>query len=230
MKRSSIIILLGPPSSGKGTQAQLLADKTNFYHLETSKIIIANLEGITKDDFVLVEGEKYFLFKEKKMREKGVLMSPPLITYWIKEKVKELAKDKKGIIFSGSPRTLHEGEKVIPFLKKLYGEKNILVLIVEVSEKEIIHRATHRKTCSLMRHPILYTEETANLRRCPIDNSPLVVRKDDTPEAVRTRLKEYQDRTTPLVRYFRKQNLRIKKINGEKSVEEVFDNILRVTK
>lgn len=230
MKHPSTIIILGSPSSGKGTQAQLLADKINFYHLETSKIIIANLEGITKDDFVLVEDKKYFLFKERKMREEGVLMSPPLITFWIKEKVRELKKEKKGIVFSGSPRTLYEGEKIVPFLTRLYGEKNILILILEVSEETTIFRATNRKACSLMRHPILHTEETVKLTKCPIDNSPLIVRKDDTTEAVKTRLKEYQNRTAPLIKYLREQNLKIKEINGEQSVEEIFKDILKAIK
>jgi len=230
MKSPSIIVIIGPPSSGKGTQSELLAEKFNFYYFETSRIIVSKLEGVNKNDFVLVNGKKYFLLKEKKMREKGELMSPPLITFWVKEKIRELAKDKKPIVFSGSPRTLYEGKEIIPLLKKLYGKNKILVLILELSEKEIIFRGTKRRTCALMRHPILYSKETLNLKKCPIDGSKLEIRKDDSSEAIKIRIKEYQERTLPLIDYFEKEGLSIKKINGEQSVENVFNDILKTLK
>ena len=230
MKIPPIIIILGPPSSGKGTQSQLISEKFNFYYFETSRIIVSKLEGARKNDFVLVNGKKYFFLEEKRMREKGELMSPPLITFWVKEKIKELAKEKKSIVFSGSPRTLYEGEKIIPFLKKLYGKNKILVLILKLSEKETIFRGTKRRTCTLMRHPILHSKETIKLKRCPIDGSKLEVRKDDTPETIKIRIEEYQERTLPLINYFKKGKIKIKKINGGQSVEKVFNDILNALK
>jgi len=230
MKSPSIIVIIGPPSSGKGTQSELLAEKFNFYYFETSRIIVSKLEGVNENDFVLVNGKKYFLLKEKKMRENGELMSPPLITFWVKERIRELAKDKKPIVFSGSPRTLYEGKEIIPLLKKLYGKNKILVLILELSEKEIIFRGTNRRTCILMRHPILYSKETINLKKCPIDGSKLEIRKDDSSGAIKIRIKEYQERTLPLIDYFEKEGLSIKKINGEQSVEDVFNDILETLK
>lgn len=230
MKIPPIIIILGPPSSGKGTQAQLLGEKLNLYHLETSRIIESNLEDIKKTDFVSIKGKKYFLFEEKKLREAGKLMSPPLITFWIKNKVKELAKDKRKIVFSGSPRTLYEGREIVPILKKLYGKKNILIFLLSLSEKESIKRGTKRRTCALVRHPILWTKETTKLTRCPIDDSKLIVRKDDTAEAIKVRLREYKKRTMPLIKYLKKEKLKIKKINGGQSVEKVFKDILKALK
>jgi len=225
-----VIILFGPPGSGKGTQAELLAEKFNLYYLETSEIIVANLRDAKKGDFIKVKGKKYFLLEEKKLRESGELMNPPLISFWIKKKIKELAKEGKGIATSGSPRTLYEGKEVIPLLKKLYGSKNIKVILIELSEKASIWRNSHRRTCQLMRHPILYTRETAKLTKCPFDGSKLVFRKDDTPEIIKIRLKEYKERTFPLVDYFKKQGFKIKEVDGEQSVEKVFENILKAIK
>lgn len=225
-----IIILLGPPGSGKGTQAGLLAEKLNLYHLETSKIIVANLLNIKKNDFVSVKGKKYFLAEELKLRETGKLMSSPLISFWVKNKIEKLAEDGEGITTSGSPRTLYEGKEVIPLLKKLYGKGNIGIILIKLSAKESIWRNSHRRTCELMRHSILYTKETIKLTKCPFDGSKLVIRKDDNAEIVKARLKEYKERTLPLVDYFKKEKIKVKEINGEQSVGAVFKDILKVIK
>jgi len=226
-KEPNAIIVMGPPGAGKGTQAQLLAERFDLYHLETSEIIEKNLKNIKKDDFVTVDGKKYFLWEEKRMRESGELMSPPLITFWIKEKIKVLYKEGKGITTSGSPRTLYEGKEIIPLFKKLYGEENIKIILIELSVEESIWRNSHRRTCELMRHPILYSKETANLTKCPFDGSKLLSRKDDTPETIKIRLKEYQERTLPLLELFKKQGLEMKKIDGSPSPVDVFEDILK---
>ena len=61
-----VVILFGPPGSGKGTQAGLLSDKLNFYYLETSKLLEERFRLAKKGEYVAVEGKKYFLHKEKK--------------------------------------------------------------------------------------------------------------------------------------------------------------------
>jgi adenylate kinase len=81
-----------------------------------------------------------------------------------------------------------------------------------------------------MRHSILYSKETIKLLKCPFDGSKLLTRKDDDTETVKVRLKEYKERTLPLVEYFKKQGLKVKKINGEKPVEAVFKSVLKALK
>jgi len=78
-----------------------------------------------------------------------------------------------------------------------------------------------------MRHPILYSEETKELNYCPVDGSKLIRRELDNPETIKIRLKEYKERTLPLVEYFKKTNLRVSKINGEQSVSKIFKDILK---
>jgi len=225
-----VIILLGPPGSGKGTQAELLAEKFDLCHVESSEIIEKYLANAKKGDYVIVEGKKYFLLEEKKLRESGRLTSFPLITFWMTSKIKELAKEGKGIVASGWPRSLYEIKEEMPIFERFYGKKNIKVILIELSDREVIWRNTHRKTCELMRHPILYSKETAKLTRCPFDGSKLLIRKDDTPEAIKLRLREYRKNTLPLVDYFKRQGIKVKKINGEQSVADVFKNILKALK
>ena len=78
-----------------------------------------------------------------------------------------------------------------------------------------------------MRHPILYSKETEKLKRCPLDGSKLLKRKGlDDPEVIKVRLKEYQERTFPLIEYFEKEGLEVQKINGSPPPADVFKNIL----
>jgi len=227
MKKPLVIIILGPPGSGKGTQAELLAEKLNLCHLETSVIIEKNLLNAKKSDFVIIKGTKYFLSEEKKLREAGKWMSPPLITFWINNKIKELSKEGGGITMSGSPKTLYEGKEIIPLLKKLYGAPNIKIILIKQKPEVSIWRNSRRRICQLMRHSILYTKETAKLERCPFDGSKLVLREDSDQKVIKSKLKEFQERTLPLIGYFKKQGLNVKEVNGERSVVDVFKDILK---
>jgi len=228
-ENKQIVILLGPPGSGKGTQGILLSEKLNLYYLETSRILEESFRSETQEEFIEIEGEKYSPRREKEENwEKGNLCSPPFVVYLIKKKIDELSKEGKGIIMSGSPRTLYEGEKIIPLLSETFGSENIKAILIEISAENTIFRNSHRQICGLMRHPILYNNETKNLEHCPLDGSKLIRREGlDDPETIKIRLKEYNDRTYPLVEYFEKQGLKVIKINGEQPVVNVYEDILK---
>ncbi len=226
--KTPVVIILGPPGSGKGTQAGLLADYLDIVHLETSAVIERKFRNAKKGEKVKIEGKVYSLEKEKKMRDAGELMSPPLITFWVKEEIKRLYREEKGIVFSGSPRTLYEAEKIVPFLEKFYEKKSIKVIFLKLSAKDSIWRNSHRRSCELMRHPIIYNKETKNLKHCPLDGSKLVRRKDDKPEIIKFRLKEYEERTKPVINYLRKHRFKIFEINGAPPPDKIHKNILKV--
>ncbi len=227
MRNSKAIILLGQPGSGKGTQAELISEKLSLYYIETSKIIEDNVMASKPGDFIKIEGKKYPFSKEKTFWKTGKLCTPEVVSFWIKKKIEELSKDGRGLIFAGSPRTLYEGKQVMPLLKKIYGAKNIKIFLLDISPEATISRNSQRKICELMRHPILANKETENLTKCPLDGSKLLRRTGlDDPKVIKVRLKEYKERTEPLIDYFNDQGLKVKKINGEKSVVNVFQDIL----
>lgn len=226
-----VIIIMGPPGSGKGTQAELLAEKLNLYYLETAKVGEERIKKAKKGEYIEVGGQKFYFKEQKKLWLAGKLWDPPFITRLIEDKIKEVFKEGKNLILAGSPRTLYEGEKIIPLLKKLYRTKNIKVILLEITPEESIWRNSHRRICELMRHPIVYTKETKNLKICPLDGSKLIKRKGlDEPETIKIRLKEFEEKTLPLIRYFKKQGLEIKKINGSPPPAKVFENILKALK
>jgi len=229
--RKLVIILLGPPGSGKGTQAGLLAEKLDLYYLETSKILEESFNLPKKQKFIKVADKKYSYANEKKLWTKGILCSPPFVSYLVKEKIKQLYKAGENLIIAGSPRTLYEGKEIMPVLEKLYGKKNVRVVLIQVSAQESIFRNSHRRICELMRHPILYSKETKKLKFCPLDGSKLIRRKGlDDPKTINIRLKEYRERTLPLVKYLEERRLKVKKVNGEGSVSKIFERILKTLK
>src|SRR3989339_2269622 len=162
--KKQVVIIMGAPGSGKGTQAELVSDKLSLYYIETSKIIESNIMKIKGNETIVVKGKKYSLKQEKTNWETGIINSPLMVSFWMKEKIKQLADEGESLILAGSPRTMPEAEELIPFLKKLYGAKNIKVVLLDISAKESIFRNSHRKICKLMRHPILYSQETNKLK------------------------------------------------------------------
>ncbi len=227
-----VIILFGPPGAGKGTQSELLTDKLSLYYLETSKILEQNFqeaEGVSGDKrFIEEDGKKYDILDEKKLWKEGVLCDPPFVVNLIRKKINDLAEQGKNLVMAGSPRSVYEAEKIIPLLKELYNPDNIEVILIDISPEETIFRNSHRRICELMRHPILYNEETKNLKICPLDGSKLIRRKGlDDPETIKVRLKEYKERTYPVLDVFKRHGIEAKKINGEQTVANVFKDILK---
>ncbi len=226
-----VIILLGPPGSGKGTQAELLAEKLDLYYLETSKILEEAFNKSKKGEFIKISGKKYFFSREENLWKKGILCTPSFVSYLVKRKIKKLGGKNESLVIAGSPRTLYEGKTIIPLLEKLYGKRNIRIILIQVSAKESIFRNSHRRICELMRHPILYSKETKKLKFCPLDGSKLIRRKGlDDPKTIKIRLKEYREKTLPLVKYLEERRLKVKKINGESSVSKIFERILKTLK
>jgi len=230
-----VIILFGPPGAGKGTQAELLSDKLNLYYFETSKILEEKFKEIEENKKakkeVIIKNKKYNILDEKKLWKEGKLCTPLFVAYLVKEKIKELNKEGKNLILAGSPRTLEEAKEIIPLLKKLYGKNNIKVFFIEISPEQTIFRNSNRKICELFRHPILYNKETEKLTMCPLDGSKLIRREGlDDIESIKIRLKEYQERTFPLIEYFKNEKLWMKKINGEQSVADVYYDIVNSLK
>lgn len=224
-----VIIIFGPPGSGKGTQSELLSEKTGFYFLESSKVLEREFKKyFSSDKFFEIDGQKFFIQDEIKNWKSGVLNNPPFVTFLMKKEIQKIFDQGENLILSGSPRTIYEVEKMMPFLSNLFGKENIKIIFLKISPKETIFRNSHRRICELMRHSIFYSKENEKLKRCPIDNSLLVKRESlDAPEIIKVRLREYSERTAPIVDYFNKNDYKMSEINGEKSIEEVFKEVCK---
>jgi len=209
-----IIVLVGPPGAGKGTQADLLAEDFGLFHLETSKIVEEKLKNADPADSVLAEAKKEY--------DAGQLVNPAMVASWVVDTIRDLAREGRGIVFSGSFRTRTEAEAEIPLCQELYGKPNIFVFNMEVSEEESVLRNSERRICAANRHPIPRFEKT---NKCPKDGSELMRRSLDTPETIRKRFNVYIKDTQPVLEYFRSQGHQPFIIKGEQSIPAVHDEI-----
>lgn len=224
---NNIIIILGPPGSGKGTQAELLANTFNLYSFETSKILEESFNNAKEGDSVVVDGEEFNLINEGNLWRAGSLCSPPFVAHLVAEKIKDLHKNDRGIVFSGSPRTVFEAEKIIPLMEELYTKERVKVVFLDIPPEETIRRNSNRRICKLMRHPILFLEENKNITRCPLDGSMLVKREGlDDPEVIKVRIKEFQERTHPIVEFLRERGVVVNEVDGTKCPVTVFESIM----
>lgn len=219
------IIIYGPPGSGKGTQAKLLADKFGLIHFDTGKYIEQVIYDSKNRDNKTIQKQRDFF-------DSGILCDPSWVLKIVSEKTRQLAKTGFGIVFSGSPRTLYEafGDKsqngLIDVLEKNYGQKNVFVFNVDISDKNSIKRNGNRLMCSVCGTQLLATfKDVDRLKMCPFCAGKLYRRTLDKPEIIKVRLKEYRERTLPIQKELKKRGYKIIDINGEPLPEKVHKKI-----
>lgn len=211
-----LVILIAPPGAGKGTQADLIAQRFDLIHIETGKIIQRRFAESDPDDPIIK--------REKKRQSKGDLLTPEVLYEWFIDEFRKRAEEG-GIVLSGSPRTLYEVEKALSEFEKIFGRENIKIFELKMTENESVRRNSGRRMCQVNRHPIPDTPENKNLTICPLDSSPLIIRDDDKPEIIRDRYRIYLRDTIPVLDFFRKNNYPVVEINGEQPIEKVFAEI-----
>jgi adenylate kinase len=206
------LILLGPPGAGKGTQAQKIMDCYHIPQVSTGDI----LRAAAKESTPLGMRAKAFM-------DKGQLVPDEIAIGIIEERLK--AKDcDPGFILDGFPRTIPQAEALQPILTKI-GKKIDYVINIEVSPEELVRRLTGRRTCKhcgAMYHLLFHPPKKEGI--CDRCAGILYQRADDKEETIRTRLKEYEKQTTPLIQYYQgKKTLRT--IQGVGGPDQIFDQI-----
>lgn len=212
------IIMYGPPGSGKGTQANLLARSFNLIHFDTGKF----LESVVHDP---KNANNPTIQKERVHFDTGIIVSPKFTLAHVKNKVFKIAKSDYGIVFSGSPRTLFEAKGLIPVIERAYGKKNIIPFILNIKDRTSIKRNSARMVCGLCGSTIIKTllANKFNHKMCPVCGAELYKRTLDNPRVIKVRLKEYRERTKPIFSYLKKRGYVLSEINGERKPEEIFD-------
>src|SRR3989344_2123018 len=213
------VVLIGPPGSGKGTQADFLAEKFGLIHIESSKIIEQKFKNADPNDPVMSE--------QKKIWESGELNDPKMVTEWLVEAMRNIWEKGQGLILSASPRTLFEAEAELPVLEEMYGRENLKIFNIDISREESFNRNSNRRICEKNRHPIPNLPEFKDLTLCPRDGSKLIHRNHlDDPETVKLRYDVYLNRTEPILGFLRDRGYKFLKTNGEQTTENVFEDIL----
>jgi adenylate kinase len=212
MLLSIVIILLGPPGSGKGTQAIEISKHKNVPHISTGDLFRENIGNNTE------------LGKEaKSFMDQGRLVPDDLVLNMLFDRVSR-PDCKNGYVLDGFPRTIPQAEALDRFLK---DKSKVIALNLDVPDDVIIKRIEGRltcKTCGNMYHKDFSPPVEEGI--CDKCGSPLIQRADDTREVVMERLRVYKEQTAPLIQYYEKQGV-LKTVDGNRPPKVVLDELLK---
>lgn len=225
-----LIIFLGAPGSGKGTQSILISEAFQFSRIEMSKLLQRRFREAKHGEYVEVAGKRYSIEEQKKRSDAGILCEDAFVAYVLQERIQKLYDEGETIVLDGFPRSIGQMEAFLPFMEEMYQKDKVLLIFLDISEQEIAKRNSTRRICELMRHPVLSVEETKNLSICPLDGSRLIQRGDDDPEVQKTRIREFQTKTLPLLQYVKDRGIQAHAVQGEQSVADVFQDVSAIVR
>ncbi|MBD5521136.1 MAG: adenylate kinase [Lachnospiraceae bacterium] len=209
------IIMLGAPGAGKGTQAQMIADKYEIPHISTGDIFRENVKNGTE---LGMEAKKYM--------DQGALVPDELTVKILLDRV---AKDdcKNGYVLDGFPRTIPQAEVLDNALNEI-GEKIDYAINVDVPDENIIRRMSGRRAC-LSCGATYHIEHVPPKKEgiCDRCGKELVLRDDDKEETVKNRLDVYHKQTQPLIDFYTKKGV-LKTVDGTVDMKDVFAAITAI--
>lgn len=205
-----VIIILGPPASGKGTQSVRLAKEFNIPHISTGDLFRENMKSGT----ALGKKAKQFI-------DEGKLVPDEIVLDMLFDRLQK-SDTASGFILDGFPRTIPQAEALN---KRLDPKSEVIALNLDVSDETIIKRTAGRlicKQCGNVHNSYFSPPEREG--ECDRCCGELYQRDDDKPEVVATRLKTYHEQTEPLIAYYKSKNLLID-IAGEQEPNKVFQEL-----
>jgi len=209
------IVIIGPPGSGKGTQAARVAGELGLKHLSTGDLL---REAVAEKTPLGVEAERFM--------KNGELVPDRLMLGLIREELDRLGDT--GWILDGFPRTLPQAEALAKMLDERHTEIDI-ALLVDVDFEAIVERLTSRRVCPACNAVFnLKTMPDAG-EICAKCGGNLVKRPDDEEETVRRRLDVYEKQTAPVVEHYRNAGI-LERVEGAGDIDEITAEILRLLK
>jgi adenylate kinase len=218
MEKPRNFVLIGRSGCGKGTQAKLLMEhfgKDNFFYVSTGDLF-RDLAGRDTDT----------ARKIKKILEEGGLPFDALATTLWMHEIAFKMKEEQGLMADGFPRRLDEAKNLDDFLNFLGRKENTYYILIDISREEAFNRLTKRRLCLKCGRIIPYFGNFIKLKKCDECQGELIVRPDDKPEAINSRLNYYEERVVPIIDYWKSKGELIK-INGEQSIESTHEDILK---
>jgi len=206
-------VLLGPPGAGKGTQAAVVAKKMDLAHISSGNIFRENIDNRTE---LGMRAQGYI--------DSGQLVPDDLTIDMIRERISK-PDCRQGAILDGFPRTVAQAEALDNLLLEMNGKVEC-VPFINVPKDVLIERLSGRWLCETEEH-VYHLKFNPPLKDgiCDVDGSSLHQRHDDVRETVEKRIREYNQKTAPLIKYYRKAG-KLLEIDGKKEIDQVTRDIL----
>jgi adenylate kinase len=217
LDRAWRLVLLGPPGVGKGTQAKLLSEKLRACHLSTGDLFrSAKCDGTSSPA----------MRQALAAMQRGELISDELVIEMVSERSNCL-RCQGGFLLDGFPRTVRQAEALEGMLTRLKIQLDAAVCF-ELPVEEIITRLSGRRTCDSCQavfHVSSHPPVVAGV--CDQCDGQLSQRDDDQREAIRVRMRVYEEETRPLIEFY-ERNGTLRRIQAAGSPEEIFDRTVRL--
>jgi adenylate kinase len=214
---ATYIVLLGPPGVGKGTQAEILSERSGLAHISSGDLFRENMKNQTE----LGKLAQTFM-------SKGELVPDDVTIAMIRDRIGR-PDCKAGAILDGFPRTPAQAEALENMLQEFNGHVDAVPYITGMDDV-IVDRLSDRWTCRATGH--IFNAKSNPPKKtgvCDFDGSELYQRDDDRAETVRKRIQVYLDQTLPLISYYRDHG-KLVEIDGMQSIEQVTQDLLSALK
>lgn len=205
---SKFLVLLGPPGVGKGTQAEILSERTGLVHISSGDLFRENLKNKTE----LGQLAQTYMGK-------GDLVPDDVTIGMIRERISH-PDCEAGAILDGFPRTPSQADALAVMLEEFNGNVDAVPFITG-AEDVLVERLGNRWTCRANGH--IFNEKSNPPKvsgKCDFDDSELYQRDDDKAETVKRRIQVYLEQTSPLISYYRDQG-KLVEVDGMQTIEQV---------
>ncbi len=211
---AELIVLLGPPGAGKGTQAKVLSQELQLAHISSGDLFRDHLQRKTELG-VLAQG----------YMQRGELVPDNVTISMIRDRMGN-PDCAKGAILDGFPRTVPQAEALDQFLADSKLGTVRKAPYIKVDAQVLVERLSGRWSCRAGGH--VYHEKFNPPKaagKCDVDGSELYQREDDKAETVKNRIRVYFEQTTPLIEYYRRKGV-LAEIDGAKPIDDVTKELL----
>ena len=229
--RKLIVILLGPPGAGKGTQAKLIVDKYNIPHISTGNILRNAIDNNSE------LGQKADIYMHK-----GELVPDHIIFDLIEDRVSQ-HDCANGALLDGFPRNVKQA-KMLQNMEYIKDSKNFYAILINIPDEEVIKRLSNRRYCSKCKSifNLIHKIPKKNVNGtyfCDNCGTELIIRDDDKIETIKNRLNVYHKSVEPMIDFYKK-NSSLHIINNSfppetdqpqaETQDDVFTKILEIIK
>lgn len=206
-----IVVLLGPPGAGKGTQGEILAERLGIPRIATGDVLRAAVRDGTDQGLAA-----------KAYMDRGDLV-PDSVILGIMKEVLASPSAANGAILDGVVRTVPQAEGLTMMLAEL-GRKVDKFLLFDVPDDELVNRLGGRTVCDSCQTPYRGLEPGTRCEKC---GGTLVRRQDDEPESIRNRLKVYRAQTEPVIDWVKEKKMNLVEIDATGEVSEISDRAMK---